>query len=445
MPVIERVPLKKSSGYLNARSSLVVVGALVICFAMVFALNRFEPASASSEALSPPSSAGIPPPRVGVWQPEDQQAAVIAWKFFDNNYQEKTGLVNSADKYPAATMWDTGSYFMALISARRLELIGDDEFNTRLSKALASLAQLQLFDGELPNKSYNTINLKMVDYTNNPTARGIGWSPIDIGRLLVSFNIIAWHYPQHTEEVRNVLAHWQLGKLAKDGQLYGAAVDPDGKTQYLQEGRLGYEEYSAKSFSLLALDVNTAEHYQSFLHYVDIYGVKVPTDLRSADKYQAHNYVVSEPYVLDGIEFGWDHFSREFAYRVYRAQQERFNRTHILTAVSEDNLDQAPYFVYNTVFTDGEKWKTITDKGQDASQFRTLSTKAVFGWNALYNTSYTDELRKAIATANDPDKGWYAGIYEATGRPNRALTANTNAIILESLCFEKFGQLVQAN
>jgi hypothetical protein len=45
--------------------------------------------------------------------------------------------------------------------------------------------------------------------------------------------------------------------------------------------------------------------YHDFLRFVPIYGIDVPTDSRSAAQYQAHNYVVSEPYVLDGLEFGW--------------------------------------------------------------------------------------------------------------------------------------------
>ena len=154
---------------------------------------------------------------------------------------------------------------------------------------------------------------------------------------------------------------------------------------------------------------------------------------------------MSEPYILDGLEFGWDGYSHEFAYRVYKAQRERFQRTSHLTAVSEDNIDQAPYFVYNTVFTNGKAWNTITDKGEDASKFKSLSTKAVFGWHALYNDEYTDQLREAIRNANDPARGWYAGIYEANGQTNKAITANTNAIILESLCYRKYGQLVKVN
>ena len=366
--------MKWGSGFLNARSYLIFLSAMLFCFALVFALDAWQPTATSAATMWPTASAAIPHPRVGDLEDRDLKAAQIAWKYFENNYQAATGLVNSADKYPATTMWDTGSYFMALLSAKRMGLIADPEFHRRLSLGLKTLAALPLFDGELPNKSYNTQSLQMVDYNNHESARGIGWSAIDLGRLMVPFNIVVWHYPEHAGEVRAVLAHWKMQHLTERGQLFGSAVDETGKTLYLQEGRLGYEQYSAKSYSLIGLDVGTAEHYPSYLRYVTIYGLKVPTDSRTAEKYHAHNYVVSESYILDGLEFGWDGYSKELAYRVYRAQEERFRHTGILTAVSEDNIDQAPYFVYNTVFTNGKAWNTITDKGEDASRFKSLST-----------------------------------------------------------------------
>jgi len=122
----------------------------------------------------------------------------IAWKYFENNYDSTTGLINSVHNYPSTTMWDTGSYLMALISAFRMEIIDSTEFDSRMGKALSSMHSLELFDGMLPNKAYNVHTLEMTDYINNPTPRGVGWSAIDIGRLFVPFKIIVWNYPQYT-------------------------------------------------------------------------------------------------------------------------------------------------------------------------------------------------------------------------------------------------------
>jgi hypothetical protein len=183
--------------------------------------------------------------------------------------------------------------------------------------------------------------------------------------------------------------------------------------------------------------------YYDHLKIVNIDGVRVPTDNRSADKYHAHVYAVSEPYILDGLEFGWDASSRAFARDIYEAQVKRFRLTGVLTAVSEDNLDQPPYFAYNTVWADGKPWNTITDEGKDLSQLRTLSTKAAMGWLALYRDDYTAQFEGALEGLYDRSKGWFAGRYERDGKQNRALTANTNAIVLESLCYLQNGIAVR--
>jgi hypothetical protein len=388
-------------------------------------------------------SSKIPKPSRADLTEEEKQWAKTAWVYFENNYQPKTGLVNSVDAYPASTMWDSASSLMAIICAYRLELITNQEFEEKLGKGLQTLANLTLFEGKLPNKSYNTQTLQMVNYKNEAVKRGIGWSAIDIGRILVPLNIISWNYPKFIPEVKAIINHWQLAEVLKNGEMYGAALD--NKTQqinYLQEGRLGYEQYSAKSFDLLGLDVSKSVDYKENLSFFDVYGIAIPVDKRDPKKFKAHNYVVSESYILDGLEYGWDAISKEFAYRVYRAQEERFKATGKVVAVSEDNLNSAPYFVYNTVYTDGKAWNAITESGADASKFKTISTKAALGWSILFQTSYSDALRNAVKQLNNPEKGWYSGIFEASQKPNDVLTANTNAIILEALCFKKFGRLL---
>lgn len=456
-------------GLYKARSHIIFLLGLIVAFGIVIALESWKPDEPFKQALKPAPTAdhpifeqiqslatlealkqdrkttevGIP---LALLQPLTEQEegwARLAWKYFENNVQSATGMVNSVDGYPSSTMWDTASYLMALIAVERVGIISQEDFNARLSAILRTLATMALFKGNLPNKSYNTLNGTMTDYDNQPTASGIGWSAIDIGRLLVPFNIVVWNYPTHTHEVKAILKRWRLDQMVRDGILYGAAVDIKGETILVQEGRIGYEEYSAKSLGLMGWDVSQALRYEDYLGWVDVYGVKVPYDQRDPEKYHAHNYVVSEPYVLDGLEFGWDEVSRELAFQVYRAQEERYRNANILTAVSEDHIDQPPYFVYNTVFTDGKIWNCITEKGEDASQFRSISTKAVFGWYALYRSPYTEKLLGHVSNLFDPEKGWYSGVYESSGQPNKAITCNTNAIVLESLCYKKFGRLVR--
>jgi len=454
------------SNLVKARSSVVFIVALLTAFFAVWLIEKQS--SAALNALSSPTKlAAATSSQLDVAQQtqalqqvkleisadmaapaapralteQEAQWARIAWRYFKNNTDGKTGLVNSVDGYTATTMWDTASSLMALVSARQLEIITQKEFDARQSKVLTSLGRMPLFDQALPNKSYNTATLAMVDYENQPTPAGIGWSAIDLGRLLVPLNLIAWNHPQHAQAVRKLIARWDTSRLTRNGQLFGSHND-QGKVELVQEGRLGYEQYAAKTFALMGLDTAQAADYRSHLQQVEVYGIQVPFDRRDAASLGAHNYVLSEPYVLDGLEFGWDRFSRELAWRVYRAQEERFRRTGVLTAVSEDHVDRPPYFVYNTVFTNGKPWNTLTEKGEDASALRSLSVKAAFGWYALYRSEYTAQLIKAVAPLHEPTKGWYAGLYEEGNKPNTSVNANTNAVVLESLAYIAHGKLL---
>ena len=427
---------------IRARGHIVFMLALLTAFGIVISLERVDFENRVTARVNIKNDTIIALPKSRQLTVEEREWAKIAWKYFENNTIEETGMVNSAHQYNASTLWDTSSYMMGLIAAQRLEIISYSAFKQRMQTLLSSLAKLPLYEGRLPNKSYNTISLKMVDYRNRATAKGIGWSAIDIGRAMVPMNVLVWNYPEFTSEVQAVIKRWDLNAMVKDGSLYGAVLEND-KTLYLQEGRLGYEEYAAKSMQLMGYDVAEALDYQSWLKFIKIYGINIATDSRRPEEFTAHNYVVSEPYILDGLEFGWDQISQQFSNRVYAVQEARYKDTGILTAVSEDNIDVAPYFVYNTVFTDGKAWNTITEDGSDASEFKSLSTKAAFGWHALYETEYTAKLIETASKLFDEEKGWYSGLYEKTGLPNKALTANTNGIILESLAYKALGPLLK--
>jgi len=103
----------------------------------------------------------------------------------ETNLQAETGLVNSVQNFPSTTIWDQASYLLALISAERIGLIDQATFDSRMGKAMQTLAVLPLFDGQLPNKVYDTRTLAMTNYANTPVARGIGWSALDVARVTV--------------------------------------------------------------------------------------------------------------------------------------------------------------------------------------------------------------------------------------------------------------------
>ncbi|MEH1913053.1 DUF3131 domain-containing protein [Nostoc sp.] len=371
---------------------------------------------------------------------EEQTYARAAWQYFVKNYQPATGFTNSTGGYPSGTLWDMGNYLMALNAARWLNLTDQTDFDSRLNKFLTTLNSLKLFEDALPNKVYNAATAQMVDYGNNPLERGIGWSALDVGRILAAFDVIRTCHPQYNDWLKGIIAKWQVARSLKDGQLFGATVLSDNKTLLVQEGRLGYEEYGARGYQLWGFSAPKAIALEPF-KLVEINGVQIPVDSRDFQSTNANNYVVSESYILDGIEFGLQGELADFAARVLDVQKRRFDTTGQLTAVTEDNIDQPPYFLYNTVYANGTNWATITDTNQPYPQFRSLSTKAAFGWRYLFpDNAYAQKVFDAVKDLRSPeDSGYYAGIYEESKQPNKALTGNTNGLILEILYYKARG------
>ena len=274
---------------------------------------------------------------------EEQTYARAAWQYFVKNYQPATGFTNSVGGYPSGTLWDMGNYLMALNAARWLQITDQADFDARLNKFLTTLSNLKLFEDTLPNKVYNAATGQMVDYGNNPIERGLGWSALDVGRILAAFDVIRTCHPQYGESLNSIVSKWQVERAIKDKQLQGAIVRPDNKTLLVQEGRLGYEQYAARGFERWGFKVPQAIALKP-LQLVEINGVKIPADTRDFKSTNANNYVVSESYILEGIEFGLQGELADYAARVLDVQKRRYDTTGQLTAVSEDNIDREPYF-----------------------------------------------------------------------------------------------------
>lgn len=61
--------------------------------------------------------------RISSLTPQEREWAGIAWRYFENNTQPQTGLVNGSDKQPRVTLWQMGDTLIALLAARELGLI----------------------------------------------------------------------------------------------------------------------------------------------------------------------------------------------------------------------------------------------------------------------------------------------------------------------------------
>lgn len=425
----------------NARSHLAIIIGMIIASGIIIPLQLYynEPVQPVKKLLYEPSN--IPQSSDSILTEEEQKQARTAWKYFENNLREETGLCNTVDNFPVTTMWETGSYLLAVISAYKLEIIDSVEFDRRIAKVLNTLSMLKLYAGLLPNKAYNTITLELTDYNGTKTDFGIGWSAIDISRVISPLTYLTLNHPEYNNLIQKIFNAWQLSKMLDKGLLYGALPTKNNEYRFVQEGRFGYEEYSSKALMAFGFDAINAYKFDDYLKTIDIYGIEIPADSREYEKYGAINPVLSDPFILFGLEFGLANDIRKISWDLLTIQNERFIREGILTAVGENHLDTVPYFVYNTIYTNGKPWNCISFDGNDANDFKSLSVKVSFGWRYLFNTDYTKKLIEKIKDCYNPERGWYAGIYEKTGRINKAITCNTNAMILESLCYKKYGYL----
>ena len=57
--------------------------------------------------------------RIAALTPEEQTWATIAWRYFVNNTQPQTGLVNGSDKQPRVTLWQMGDTLIAPAGGKR--------------------------------------------------------------------------------------------------------------------------------------------------------------------------------------------------------------------------------------------------------------------------------------------------------------------------------------
>lgn len=430
-------------GLLAARGHLAFLAGLAAAFLTVRAVDG---------AARPRAGGAVPPgaPAVddralplrapaGTLDARTRVLARAAWSYFERSTDPTTGLASTVKGHPVTTMWDVGSQLLGVLAAEDLGLVSPREASDLLARAVDSLARLPLCEG-LPGKAYDTRTLALVGYDGRPAPGGLGWSALDIARVLAPLSLLAWRHPELAGATRAAVSRWDLAALTDGITLRGASRGPGGALVRHQEGRLGYEQLAAKQ--LLAWGVPVAPVLDPRAHATsaEVSGGPVPQDdRRPTDHGGARAPVLSEPWVLDALENGFDAITLPAARAILAAQARRFAATGRLTAVSEDHLDRPPWFSYSAVIDGDERWAAHDASGAPAPGALTFSTKAAVAWGVLFAGDYPDRLLAAAAELAQPGEGLLAGRYDATGEPNRALSLNTNAVVLEALAYRVRG------
>jgi hypothetical protein len=433
-------------GLLAARGHVALLAGLAAAFLTVRAVDRWtRPPLALGAALGGAAAGArdLPlRPRAGALDERERLMARAAWSYFERNTDPRTGLTAAVKGHPAVTMWDLGSELLAILAAEDLGLVSADAASARLARALASLARLPLCEGELPSKVYDTRTLAMVTPDLRPAPHGLGWSALDIARLLAPLSVVGWRHPELSRAARVAVSRWRLAALSDGGALRGTSRGADGALLAHQEGRLGYEQLAAKTLLGFGVPVAPLLDYAAHATTAVVYDGPVPRDdRRPEDHGGARAAVVSEPWILDALENGLDAVTLPVARALLAAQRRRFHATGRLTAVSEDHLDRPPWFSYSAVLDGDETWTARDAEGAPAPGAFTFSTKAAVGWGILFAGDYPDRLLAAAAELVVPGEGLLAGRYDETGAPNRVLSLNTNAVVLEALAFRVRGPL----
>jgi hypothetical protein len=332
--------------------------------------------------------------RHGALTDPEKEWAKSAWSYFAKNKKGGTLLVSSTAQSPSVSMWNVADYLAALVAARELDIVNEQEFDNSLSATLGFLNDMRLFHGRLPNKVYGADSGAMVDYAGKPAETG--WSAVDIGRLLLWLGIVKARYPRYAEYVDRVLLRWDFCEVVgKDHRLYGAEPAGDHLNLHHETDR-GYEDYAAIGYRLWGFEVATPPPPTTVL---PIEGIDFATDERPGNG----SPLLTGPSVLAGLEVHWDPAldkarpagggsAADLAERVYRVQELRHERAGIATARSDYRRDSDPYYVHNAILAAGQPWNVLAPDGAFQPDLALVATGAAVGLWALWNTDYTDKL-----------------------------------------------------
>lgn len=368
-------------------------------------------------------TAGSPHPEADLFM----EAARDAWRAVVRN-TEKTGLISATPHYDFATTWDIGSSIAALYSAHELGIIERDDYDERMEDLLSAIEDLPLYEGAAYHKIYSTTTGRMAE-NSKPSRTGYAWSATDLGRFLLWLRIIA-EDEEYREDAQDIVARMDLTRMVKDGYLYGHGKNR--RAKYFLEGRIGYEQYAALGFAAWGQRAEKALNVMTNAQPLEVMGVELLKDGRGLDR------LVSEPFVMMGLEVGWDPDYRKLAEAMLAVQEARYRETGQVTIVSEDAVSVPPYyFYYYCVYCNGKEFVVdVDDPGKELSGPRWVSTKNAFGWHALLPGEYTGLAVTEVEPARS-DGGWSSGVFEKTGESTRMEDINTAAVILEAALYAK--------
>jgi hypothetical protein len=371
------------------------------------------------------------------WSGDDElftNAARGAWAFVRRHFEPATGFVTPLGSYRFTTMWDVGGMLAAIYSAHELGFIDRPEYERRVGRILETLTRVPLYDNRAFNKWYDARTGARIDRGYERPDQFSGWSATDLGRLLLWLKIVA-RDPMFADRAAAVVGRLAFDHIVRSGYLWGEDLDAGGRQRIFQEGRIGYEQYAALGFAAWGQRAERALDLEANALPVTVMGQPVLADFRRFDR------LTMEPFVLWGLEVGWDRQTAALVRRLLLAQETRFDRTGIVTIASEDSVALPPhYFYYYCLYADGRQFALdVADRAAVVDGPRWVSAKAALGLHALLPGRYTSEAVRSVMRA-ETGSGWASGIYEGTSQSTGSISINTAAVILTAAVVHANGE-----
>lgn len=425
------------AGLYSARSYLTILIGFLIGFAIVLWVEHQMPKRVETTDGIVLSKTFPPLPATRELTFDEAVWARIAWQYFATNTQPN-GLVNAEADRPWLSLWSAGSYLLATLAAHQLAIINDNEFNDRITSALEALGSLSLDNSGLPAAYYQADTLTPL--VQDPPVSG---SAIDMGRLLTPLQILVWRYPQHALAVNQLLAKWQLNDLLQSSGPQGASLPLNRWVIRTDDprGSYGYRLYAALALRMINSAAGLAvTQPPDGLKMIEIEGHAVPDEgLRTPWGQQPA--LVSQPYLLTGLEQGFDARSGEISWRIMQILQQRTGKPDERGDINADYAEQAPDFTASLPGRQPLPAQQEESSSNTLPERALLSTRSAFAWYALFRNRWSEALRQQMLPMIEPGKGWRAG-FNPDGSINTALDADTNAMVLESLSYIAHGQLL---
>jgi hypothetical protein len=352
-------------------------------------------------------------------------------------------LVPARSDSVVATMWSAGDQIAAALIAERLGLIDARELDRRFSALLGFLNTMPLAFGQMPNRYYDSVTGAMLGSDFQPGTAG--WSAVDAGRLLLWLRIAALQHPQFEGYIRNAVRRWNVCSVVSESGLLQSAVQEDGAQRLSDETARGYDVYAVQGFRAWGLDTPSPVSTKTSAE-LSIFGAAFPL----YEDRNARAPVLTTVPAYIGMELGLDvvgsevsagRDAKELLDTLHDVQARRFAATGVLTARADYRRSTEPFTVIDSVISNGYPWSTGDVAGSAHPRLALVSTRAVFGLWAFYESEYVEALRRSIVQLYDPALGWFEGRSETTGGYEITRSSSTNAFVLEAIAFRNFGSL----